>query len=55
MALKLEKLGPELVAEIERAWALKDLEHWQRKRLLVLHLIAQHRLDAKGVAEAAGV
>jgi transposase len=55
MARKLDELGPELVAEIERAWARKDLEAWQRKRLLVVRLIAQHRLDAKGVAEAAGV
>jgi hypothetical protein len=55
MARKLDDLGPELVVQIERAWARKDLEDWQRKRLLVVRLIAQHRLDAKGIAEAAGV
>lgn len=55
MGRKLEELGPELVAKIEREWARKDLEDWQRKRLLVVKLIAQHRLDAKGIAEAAGV
>jgi transposase len=55
MARKLDNLGPELAAQIERAWARRDLEDWQRKRLLVVRLIAQHRLDAKAIAEAAGV
>lgn len=55
MARKLERLGEELAAEVEGAWARKDLADWQRKRLLVVRLIAQHRLDAKGIAEAAGV
>lgn len=55
MARKLQNLGPELVAQIEEAWVRKDLAAWQRKRLLVVRLIAQHRLDAEGIAEAAGV
>lgn len=55
MARKLDNLGPELAAQIERAWGRRDLEDWQRKRLLVVRLIAQHRLDAKAIAEVAGV
>ncbi len=55
MARKLQNLGPELVAQIEEEWGRKDLAEWQRKRLLVVRLIAQHRLDAEGIAEAAGV
>jgi transposase len=55
MARKLENLGPELVAQIEGAWARKDLAGWQRQRLLVVRLIAQHRLEAKAIAESAGV
>jgi transposase len=43
------------VAQVEQAWKRKDLEAWQRKRLWVVRLIAQHRLEAKGIAEAAGV
>ena len=55
MARKLDRLGSGLVAQVEQAWIRKDLEEWQRKRLLVVRLIAQHRLDAEGIAEAAGV
>lgn len=55
MARKLDNLGPELAEQIERAWARRDLEDWQRKRLLVVRLLAQHRLDAKAIAEVAGV
>lgn len=55
MARKLEKLGQELVAQIEQAWARKDLMEWQRKRLLVVRLIARHCFDAKSIAEVAGV
>jgi hypothetical protein len=28
MARKLDNLGPELAAQIERAWARRDLEDW---------------------------
>lgn len=55
MARKLDKLGSELAAQIERAWARRDLEDWQRKRLLVVRLTGRHRLDAKGIAQEAGV
>jgi transposase len=55
MARKLDDLGQELAEQIEQAWARRDLADWQRKRLLVVRLIAQHRLDAKGIAEVAGV
>lgn len=55
MARKMDDLGSELVAQIEQAWARKNLEDWQRKRMLVVRLIAQHRLDAKGIVEAARV
>lgn len=41
--------------QIEGAWRRKDLADWQRKRLLVVRLIAQGRLDAQGIAQAAGV
>jgi hypothetical protein len=40
MARKLDNFGPELVAQIDEAWGRRDLEDWQRKRLLVLRLIA---------------
>jgi transposase len=55
MARKLGPLGKELTAQVEAAWDRQDLAGWQRKRLLVVRLIAQHRLDAQGIAEAAGV
>jgi transposase len=55
MARKFKELGQDVVAQIERAWVRKDLADWQRKRLLVVRLIAQHKLDAKSIAEVAGV
>ncbi len=55
MARKLENLGVELAAQIEEAWGRRDLADWQRKRLLVVRLIAKHRLDAKTIAEVAVV
>jgi len=54
-ARKLKKIGSELVAQIAEAWKRKNLEPWQRKRLAVVRMIARHRLDAKGIAVAAGV
>jgi transposase len=42
MARSLPALGDKLVADIEAAWR-KPLEDWQRKRLLVVRLIAAHK------------
>jgi transposase len=42
------------MAELERAWRRKH-DARGRKRLQVIRLVAQHRLTAGGIAEAAGV
>lgn len=42
------------MAELETAWA-KQTEHWERKRLQVLRLVAQHKLNAEEIAEAVDV
>ena len=54
MARKLPELGPELVAEIEAAWARPQAD-WARRRLLVVRLIAQHELTAAQIMRAADV
>ena len=54
MARPLPNLGAERVAELETAWA-KQTEHWERKRLQVLRLVAQHKLNAEEIAEAVDV
>lgn len=54
MARKLPELGPELVAEIEAAWAQPQAE-WARKRLLVVRLIGQHELTVAQIMRAADV
>lgn len=43
-----------LAEELAGAWAQPQPE-WARKRLLVLRLIAQHKLSAEQIAEAVGV
>ena len=43
MARTLPKLGEQVVAEIEAAWA-QSQEEWARRRRLVVRLIAQHEL-----------
>ena len=50
----LPRFGPERMAELERAWRGRHDERG-RKRLQVIRLVAQHRLTAGGIAEAAGV
>lgn len=54
MARKLPKLGVEIVAEIEEAWA-KVQPDWARRRLLVVRLIAQHEMTVAQIMRAAGV
>lgn len=54
MARPLPNLGMERVAELEAAWS-KRTEAWERKRLQVMVLVAQHKLNAKEIAEAVDV
>jgi transposase len=54
MARSLPKLGDEVVAEIEAAWA-KPQEEWARRRLLVVRLIAQHELTVAEIMRVADV
>ena len=54
MARTLPKLGEEVVAEIETAWA-QPQEEWARRRLLVVRLIAQHELTVAEIMRVADV
>lgn len=54
MARILRELGKKSVEELTSAWAQPQPE-WARKRLLVLRLIAQHKLSAGQIADAVGV
>ena len=54
MARPLPNLGLDRVAELETAWA-KRTEGWERKRLQVIRLVAQHKLNAEEIAEAVDV
>ncbi len=54
MARTLPALGEKLVAEIEEAWR-KPQEDWQRKRLLVVRLIAGHKHTVAQIMEIADV
>lgn len=44
-------LGVDRVAELETAWA-KRTQAWERKRLQVIRLVAQHKLNAAEIAAA---
>ncbi|MDR0352463.1 MAG: helix-turn-helix domain-containing protein, partial [Opitutaceae bacterium] len=50
----LPRFGPERMKELERAWRRAHDERG-RKRLQVLRLVAQHKLTAGEIAQAAGV
>ena len=39
------------MAELETAWATRT-QGWERKRLQVIRLVAQHKLNAEEIAEA---
>jgi transposase len=54
MARNLPKLGEQVVAEIEAAWA-QPQEEWARRRLLVVRLIAQHELTVAEIMRVADV
>ena len=54
MAIPLPNLGKERVAELETAWATRT-QGWERKRLQVIRLVAQHKLNAEEIAEAVDV
>lgn len=54
MARILRALGKKSAEELAEAWAQPQPE-WARKRLLVLRLIAQHKLSAGQIAEAVGI
>ncbi len=54
MARTLPKLGEELVAQIETAWAQSQPD-WARRRLLVVRLIAQHELTVAEIMKVADV
>jgi len=54
MARPLPKIGQEKAAELESAWD-RHTEAWQRQRLTVLRLVAQHRLIAAEIAQACGL
>ena len=54
MARYLPDVGATNAAELEKAWRERQ-EPWQRQRLLVVRLVAQHELNAEQIAAAAGV
>jgi transposase len=54
MARKLPEVGAKLAAEVEAAWAKPQAE-WQRRRLLVVRLIAQHELTVEQIMAVADV
>ena len=54
MARYLPEVGATNAAELEKAWRERQ-EPWQRQRLLVVRLVAQHELNAEQIAAAAGV
>jgi transposase len=54
MARKLPRLGDEVVAQIEAAWARPQAD-WARQRLLVVRLVAQQELTVTQIADVAGV
>ena len=54
MARTLPKLGEQVVAEIEAAWA-QSQEEWARRRRLVVRLIAQHELTVAQIMRVADV
>lgn len=54
MARTLPKLGKEVVAQIETAWAQSQPD-WARRRLLVVRLIAQHESTVAEIMKIADV
>jgi hypothetical protein len=54
MARKLPLLGPQLVADIEAAWA-QPQPGWARRRLQVVRLIAQHELTVAQIMRVTDV
>jgi transposase len=54
MARKLPELGAEKAAALSVAWK-EHTEAWERQRLMVMKLVAQHELSAGQIAEAVGV
>jgi len=54
MARKLPQLGATKAAELAAAWE-EHTEAWARQRLMVMKLVAQHKLNAAQIAEAVGV
>ena len=54
MARKLPELGAAKAAELAAAWK-EHTEAWERQRLMVMKLVAQHELSAAQIAEAVGV
>ena len=54
MNRRMAELGAELVKQVEAAWP-RHTQAWERERLMVLRLVAQHELSAQQIAEAVGV
>ncbi len=54
MARTLRRLGEQVVADLETAWAQPQPD-WARQRLFVMRLVAQHELSADQIAAASGV
>lgn len=53
MARKLPEMGQTKVKELERAWR-EHTQVWERERLMVVKLVAQHKLSAEQIGEATG-
>lgn len=54
MARPLPQIGADKAAQLENAWQTHT-EDWQRQRLLVIRLVAQHALSAEQIAQAVGI
>jgi transposase len=54
MTRKLPELGAAKMSELAEAWR-KHTEPWERQRLMVMKLVAQHELSAAKIGEAVGV